>query len=95
MRFSNGDNKHNDFIYENGLVELIQKCAREKISIFGYQIGNDPKKSFSECKAIYDSVGAKESKYEIYPFEHASDEIVAKNLKDTITNNISAFMANK
>ena len=93
LRFSDGDNKHNDLMYENGLVEYIKSCARQNISIFGYQIGNDPKKSFSECKAIYDSIGYKKGSYDIYPFEHANDEDVAKKLKDNITDNISAFMA--
>ena len=98
LRFSNGDKKHNDKKYENGLVEFIQRCAREKITIFGYQIGNGPKKSFKECKAIYDAVGSRDSSYEIYPFdnlEKAEDNVIADKLERTITDGISAFMRNK
>ena len=95
LRFSDGDNKHNDFGDEIGLVENIKSCAKQKINIFAYQIGSHPKKSFSECKSIYDSVGAKDCNYEIYKFKHASDKEVADKLKDNITNHISAFIAKK
>ena len=96
LRFSDEDNEHNDFMYENGLVELIKKCARDKISILGYQIGNEPKKSFKECKAIYDSVKTEDCSFEIYPFDWISDEaVLAKIIKNNITKHISAFMANK
>ena len=95
LRFSEIDKRHNDLIYENGLVELIKKCAERKINIFGFQIEKYPKQSFSECKAIYDSVGSKECSFEIYPFQHASDEIVAKNLENAITEGISAFIGKK
>ena len=91
-RFSYGDRYDNQ---EEPLVNLIQECAYNNISIFGYQIGNSPQRSFSECKKIYDSVKSKDCYYEIYHFEHASDEVVASKLKENITNHISAFIAKK
>ena len=72
---------------------MIKKCANENINIFGYQIGETPKKSFSECKSIYDSVKSKKCYFEIYTFEHASYIEVAKKLEVNITKHISAFMA--
>ena len=95
VRFSDGDTLHNDNKYEKGLVNLIKTCARKRINIFGYQIGSTPKKSFSECKSIYDSTNPRHSCFEIYQFEHASDKEVAEKLKDNITRHISAFIANK
>ena len=50
LRFSDGDKKHNKKEYEIELVNLIKKCAEEKINIFGYQIGEEPKKSFTVVK---------------------------------------------
>ena len=93
LRFSDGDTKHNNPEHEIGLVNLIKKCANENINIFGYQIGKKPKKSFSECKSIYDSVKSKKCYFEIYTFEHASYIEVAKKLEVNITKHISAFMA--
>ena len=95
LRFSDGDIAHNDYKYEKGLVDLIETCARENISIFGYQIGTLPQKSFSECKSIYDSVKSSDCYFEIYQFEHASDEVVSEKLKENITIHISAFMEKK
>ena len=95
LRFSDGDIAHNDYKYEKGLVDLIETCARENISIFGYQIGTLPQKSFSECKSIYDSVKSTDCYFEIYQFEHASDEVVSEKLKENITIHISAFMEKK
>ena len=91
-RFSDGDKYDNQ---EMPLVNLIQQCAYNNISIFGYQIGAHPQRSFSECKKIYDSVKSKDCYFEIYQFEHASDEVVASKLKENITNHISAFIAKK
>ena len=97
VRFTNGDFKHNKKEYEIGLVNLIEKCAMKNINIFGYQIGNKPKKSFSECKKIYDNFKSRnsniESSYEIYKFEHASDQEVAEKLSTNIIDQISAFLA--
>ena len=92
QRFSNGD-KYNE--YEAKLVNLINICAKREISIFGYQIGSNPEKSFNECKNIYDSIKSKDCYFEIYHFEHASDKDVAEKLKENITNHISAFIAKK
>ena len=91
-RFSYGDRYDNQ---EKPLVNLIQECAFSNINIFAYQIGYHPQLSFSECKKIYDSVKSKDCYYEIYKFEHASDEVVASKLKENITNHISAFIAKK
>ena len=91
-RFSSND-KYNE--YENPLVNLIQQCAREKISILGYQIGSSPQQSFSECKSIYDLAKSKDGNFDIYHFEHASDEEVAKNLKENISKHITAFINKK
>ena len=91
-RFTDND-KYNE--YELQLVNHIFMCANEKINIFGYQIGKKPEKSFKECKSIYDSIKSENCYFEIYHFEHASDEDVAKKLKDNITNHISAFIAKK
>ena len=93
-RFSDGDGR-NYVSQEMPLVNLIQQCAYSHISIFGYQIGPHPQRSFSECKKIYDSVKSKDCFYEIYKFEHASDEVVASKLKENIINHISAFIAKK
>ena len=96
LRFSDGDEKHNNPEYEQGLVNLILKCAKNNISIFGYQIGNEPKKSFDECKTIYDSAKSEQCFYEISQFEQLSDEKfekVAELLKDNIIKGISAFIA--
>jgi hypothetical protein len=93
-RFSDGDGG-NYVSQEKPLVNLIQQCAYSNISIFGYQIGAHPQRSFSECKKIYDSVKSKDCFYEIYKFEHASDEVVASKLKENIINHISAFIAKK
>jgi len=93
LRFSDGDEKHNKPEYENALVNLIKKCARKHINIFGYQIDDEPKKSFLECQAIYNSVNPVKSYYEIYKFEHLSDEKVAQKLKDNIIEHISAFIS--
>ena len=95
LRFTDDDYKHNKIEYEIGLVNLIKQCAEEKISIFGYQIGKEPKKSFSECKIIYDSVKIKDCFFEIHQFKHASDTVVAEKLKESIINHISAFIAKK
>ena len=95
LRFTDGDYKHNLKEYEIGLVDNIKKCAKKNINIFGYQIGNGPQKSFSECKKIYDSVKSEKCFYEIFKFNHASAEDVAEKLKDSITNHISAFIAKK
>ena len=95
LRFNDYDFKHNDKKYEDGLVEYIKKCAEKNISIFGYQIGDEPQKSFNECKKIYDQVKSKECNYEIEIFENASDQIIAEKLKENIINNISAFIAKK
>ena len=97
VRFTNGDFKHNKKEYEIGLINLIEKCAMKNINIFGYQIGKEPKKSFSECKKIYDNFKSRnsniESSYEIYKFEHASDQEVAEKLSTNIIDQISAFLA--
>ena len=93
LRFTKGDTKHNNSENENGLVDSIKKCAEKNISILGYQIGEEPKQSFDECKSIYDSVKYEDSSFEIYKFEHASDNEVAEKLKDNITSHISAFIA--
>ena len=95
IRFTDGDYSHNLKEYEIGLVNNIKKCAKNKINIFGYQIGKEPKKSFSECKSIYDSVKSKNCFFEIFKFKHANAEVVAERLKDSITNHISAFIAKK
>ena len=95
IRFTDGDYSHNLKEYEIGLVNNIRKCAKNKINIFGYQIGKEPKKSFSECKSIYDSVKSKNCFFEIFKFKHANAEDVAERLKDSITNHISAFIAKK
>ena len=96
LRFSDGDKKHNKKEYEIELVNLIKKCAEEKINIFGYQIGEEPKKSFTECKKIYDSVKFKQCNYDIYHFEqleNATDKEIAEKLKENIIHHISAFFA--
>ena len=95
LRFNDYDFKHNESEYEYGLVEYIKKCAEKNISIFGYQIGDEPQKSFNECKKIYDQVKSKECNYEIEIFENASDQIIAEKLKENIINNISTFIAKK
>ena len=95
VRFTEGDYKHNLYKYEIGLVNNIKKCAEKNINIFGYQIGNSPKKSFSECKSIYDFVKSKDCFFEIYQFRHASAEAVAEKLLSSITSHISAFIAKK
>ena len=95
LRFTEDDYKHDLKKYEIGLVNNIRKCAQKNINIFGYQIGSSPKKSFTECKYIYDSVRSKDSFYEIYKFKHASAKAVAEKLLSSITNHISAFIAKK
>ena len=99
-RFSD-KSTHDSKEYENELVNLIKQCAQQKIAIFGYQISNYPKKSFKECKSIYDSkcksiYGSKKiktSNYEICEFEALTDEsAIAKVLSDNVINHISAFM---
>jgi len=80
---------------EMPLVNLIKQCAYKNISKFGYQIGSHPQLSFPECKKIYDSVKSKDCYYEVYHFEHASDEVVASKLKENITNHITAFITKK
>ena len=95
IRFTEGNYRHNLYKYEIGLVNNIKKCAEKNINIFGYQIGNSPKKSFSECKSIYDSVKTKDCFFEIYQFKHASAEKVAEKLLSSITSHISAFIAKK
>ena len=93
LRFSDGDTKHNTKDQEIKLVDLIKKCAKKKISIFGYQINQTPKKSFVECKKIYDSVKQDERKekcsYEINEFNNVEDKEVADKLEENIINDIN------
>ena len=93
LRFSDGDTKHNDYNFEIGLISAIKRCASQNINIFAYQIGDEPKKSFRECKYIYDGVKSQNCSFNIYQFEHASEKEVAEKLEKNITNHISAFIA--
>ena len=71
--------------------------AKEKISIFGYQINKLAEKSFAECKKIYDSVKSKNCSYEIYKIRWNSiDENKRKRmLIDSIIKHILEFIEAK
>ena len=96
LRFSDCDSKHNSKEYEKELENLIQNCAKKCITIFGFQITDEPKKSFTECEKIYNEVKSENSEYQISQFNELKDEgIIAEKLKENVTNRISAFIAKK
>ena len=51
---------------EKKLIKEIEKCCSKNIKIFAFVIEEDSRKSFIECKKIYQSKGGT---YEIYNFE--------------------------
>ena len=85
LRLTEDDYEHDLEKYEIGLVNNIKKCAERNINIFGYQIGSEPKKSFSQCKSIYDSAKSKDFFFEILYFNFITliifDIISKLNLK--------------
>ena len=96
LRFSEGDEKHNSIESEQELENLIQNCAKKNITIFGLQITDTPKKSFTECEKIYNKVKSTDSEYKISKFDDLKDEnIIAEKLKENVANSISAFINKK
>ena len=75
------------------LVCLIKKCAREKISIFGYNINDLVKKSFIECKRIYDEVKSSNCSFDIYKLYSGDEEITIGKISNDIIKHILVFIS--
>ena len=73
------------------LIDLVKQLAKEKISIFGYQINDLAEKSFEKCKEIYDSVKPKNCTYKINKIDWYSID-KRSIVKDSIIQQILEFI---
>jgi hypothetical protein len=74
------------------LIDLVKQLAKEKISIFGYQIKDLAEKSFKKCKEIYDSVKPKNCTYKINKIDWDSIDEKKRIVKDSIIQQILEFI---
>ena len=74
------------------LIKLIELLAKEKISIFAYQITNLAEQSFAKCKEIYDSVKPKNCTYKINKIDWDSIDENRRIVKDSIIQQILEFI---